>query len=81
MAFAGDDDPSAVSVKVELAAALFAKFTETGAKAQDTPIRAGVEHVNATELLILLSGARVNVAVACWPTVSGPNEELALMEK
>jgi hypothetical protein len=81
MAFAGVDDPSAVSVKVELAAALFAKFTEGGEKAQDTPMRAGVEHVKATALLIVLSGATVNVAVACWPDVSVAKEEPGLMEK
>jgi hypothetical protein len=65
MAFAGDEDPSAVRVKVKFTGALFARFTEAGEKAQDTPTRRGLEHVKATALLIVLRGVSVNVEVAC----------------
>ena len=81
MAFAGDEDPSAVRVKVKFTGALFARFTEAGEKAQDTPTSKGAEHVKATALLILLSGASVNAEVACWPAVSVKEEELGLKEK
>ena len=44
-------------------------------------MRAGVEHVKATALLIVLSGVSVNAEVDCCPAVRVKEEELGLMEK